>query len=391
MQKLSTLVAGALALSFSAHLSAQLSPVLVRSFVDTFAGGNGNIGITQDEAGFAYYVVAFQNPQTVHTFDIIGTPLTTFTSATCSPALPTPNDITYDPATQTLWLVENGGGGTVLQMDLQGNCLGGWSLSQSLVNAVGICVDRQTGTLFISHTGGVVQYDMAGNQLSGGFSFMPASGSAILSGITHVPATDRFLITQSGGSSIYEVDRGGSLISTTQLSGIGNTQGLHYNPLAQELTIIDNSLSTAFVFSLPFCSGSLTQQGVGCADGSGLTVWLGASGCADIGNTVLLESFSGPNALPMLFAGGVSNSVASGVALPFDLGPLGAPSCWLYTSSEAVIASPQVGNKATLPFPIPNNQALAGATVFLQAVTFDITLASPLQIATSNSLTLIAN
>ena len=88
MQKLSTLVAGALALSFSAHLSAQLSPVLVRSFVDTFAGGNGNIGITQDEAGFAYYVVAFQNPQTVHTFDIIGTPLTTFTSATCSPALP---------------------------------------------------------------------------------------------------------------------------------------------------------------------------------------------------------------------------------------------------------------------------------------------------------------
>ena len=276
-------------------------------------------------------------------------------------------------------------------MDLQGNCLGGWSLSQSLVNAVGICVDRQTGTLFISHTGGVVQYDMAGNQLSGGFSFMPASGSAILSGITHVPATDHFLITQSGGSSIYEVDRGGSLISTTQLSGIGNTQGLHYNPLAQELTIIDNSLSTAFVFSLPFCSGSLTQQGVGCADGSGLTVWLGASGCADIGNTVLLESFSGPNALPMLFAGGVSNSVASGVALPLDLGPLGAPSCWLYTSWEAVIASPQVGNKATLPFPIPNNQALAGATVFLQAVTFDITLASPLQIATSNSLTLIAN
>lgn len=393
MQKPSSLLAAALALSFSAHLSAQLSPVFARSFVDTFTGGNGNIGITQDELGLAYYVVAFQNAQNVHTFDLIGTPLTTFTAAVCSPAISTPNDITYDPSTQTLWLVNNGGGGTVLNMDLQGNCLGGWSTPQSLSNAVGICVDRKTGTLFISHTGGVLQCDKAGNQLAGGFSFTPASGSAILSGITHVPASDHFLITQSSGSTIFEVDRGGSLISTTPMGGfgIGNTQGLHYNPLLQELTVIDNSLSTAFVFSLPLCSGGIVQQGVGCADGSGLTVWLGASGCPDIGNTVLLESFAGPNALPMLFAGGVSNTQVNGIPLPLDLGPLGAPNCLIYTSSEAVIAAPQVGNTATLPFPIPNNQTLAGAQIFLQAIMFDVTLSSPLQVATSNSLTMIVN
>lgn len=393
MLKPSRLIAAALLLSLSAHLSAQLSPVLVRSFVDTFPGGNGNIGVTQDEVGLFYYVVAFQNPQTVHTFDIVGTPLTTFTSTGCTPALPSPNDITYDPTTQTLWLIDNNSGGNALNMDLQGNCLNGWTLPQTVSNPVGICIDRTTGQLFISHTGGVMQCDQAGNLLAGSFSFAPPSGSQILSGITHVPATDHFLITQSGGSSVFEVDSGGNLISTTPMSsfGIGNTQGLHYNPVLQELTIIDNTLSTAFVFNLPFCSGNLTQQGVGCADGSGLTVWLGASGCADIGNTVLLESFSGPNALPMLFAGGLSNSVINGVPLPIDLGPLGAPSCFVYTSSEAVVSAPQVGNTATLPFPIPNNQALAGATVFLQAITYDVTLASPLQVATSNSVTMIVN
>lgn len=383
------LAASALVLTLSATLSAQLSPVFASSFVDPLIG-SGTIGVTQDEVTLDYFVTAYQSSQNVHRFDVTGASLTNFSAAGCTPALTSPNDITYDPTTETLWLVDNSGD-KVLQMDRQGNCLGGWTTPTPLSNPVGICVDRTSGTLYISHTGAVLECDKFGNQLTGGFAFTPVSGSTILSGITHVPATDRFLLTQSGGSDIFEVDRAGTLISTTSMTsfGIGNTQGLHYNPVSQQLMVIDNSLSTTFVFDLPFCNGSLVQKGLGCPDGSGTMVWLGASGCANVGNAVVLSSFAGPNPLPMLFAGGVSSTSVGGLPLPLDMGPLGAPGCLIYTSSEAVVGAPQAGNKATLLFPIPNTPGLTGAQLFFQAISFDLTLSSPLQLATSNYVAMV--
>lgn len=373
--------------------SAQLGLTFVRSFVDTFPGGLGNIGVTQDEVGFGYYVLAFNNPQTVHTFDVLGNPLVVFTSTTCVPSLPSPNDITYDPFTDTLWLVDNNGG-RVLRMSRQGACLGGFTIPVTVTNPVGIAFDRNTGTLFVSHQGAVMQVSTSGSLLGGGFSFVPPSGSTILSGITYVPATDRFLLTQSSGTDIYEVDRTGSLLSTTPLTSFGvvNAQGLHYNPVLQQLAVVDNSLSTTFVFDLPFCNGSVTHRGVGCVDGGGLRLLLGATGCANLSSQLALQALASPSALPLLFAGGVSNTTAGSVPLPLDLALLGGPvGCFIYTSSDSVVGVAMSGGSAALPFGIPGTPTLAGARLFLQVLKLDPALAASLPLATSNYLDVLVN
>ena len=376
-------------LACTAPALAQLPLNFNRSFADTFAGGTGNIGVTQDEVTFDFYVCAFQNAQTVHRFDLLGTPLTAFTSVVCSPPATTPNDITYDPVSGDLFLVDNDQGGLVVRMNRLGTCLGGWHLPLVLTNPIGICVDRSAGTLFIAHAGAVIECDFAGNLLGGGFTFVPPSGASLLSGITYIPAVDHFLLTRAGGNDVYEVDRSGALLSTTSLSsfGIANTQGLHYNPVLQQLAVVDNSLSTVFVFDLPSCSGSIVSHGVACTDGGGQTVLLGANGCPDVGTTPTLRAMASPNPVPMLFVGGASATLIGGLPLPLALAQIGGPSgCWLYTSSEAITAVPSIGGIATMPFAIPNNGSLVGAMVFLQAIEFDLLLTVPLPFSTSNYL-----
>ena len=376
------------ALSLAAPAAvAQLSLSLVRSFADTHPGPYGNIGVTQDESTLDYYVLAFNNPQNVHKFDLLGTPTTTFTSTPCSPSLPTPNDITYDPLRDCVWLVDNNGG-RVLRMSLQGVCQGGFTIPITVLNPVGIAFDRNSDTLFVSYDGAVMHLSLNGTLL-GTFPFVPTPGSLILSGITYVPATDHFLITQSGGNRVFEVDRTGVLVSTTSLASFGvvNTQGLHYNPLMQELAVVDNSLSTTFVFSLPFCSGLTVHRGLGCADGSGQTMVIGATGCANIGGTLNIAALAAPSILPMLFAGGVSNIAAGPVPLPFDLGLIGGPpGCMIYTSTDVLLGVGMVGGTATLPLSIPGNPALAGWRVFFQALKLDAGLVAALQLASSNYL-----
>ncbi|MHC4920111.1 MAG: hypothetical protein ACYTKC_10980, partial [Planctomycetota bacterium] len=231
--------------------SAQLPLSLRLKFVDVRAGGNGNIGVTQDERSYNFYVLDFSNTNTAHEFDKTGKALGQFPTAGCNPSLTSPNGVTYDPTTDTLWFVDNNSGGMVLQTDRTGKCLGGFKLPPT-TNAVGITYHRLTKTLFVSRNNGVDEYDLTGKKLTGGFSFTPSSGSAILSGITWVLPTQRFLITQSSGSRIFEVDKTGKLISTTSLTafGIRNTQGLHYHLLTNRLAVVDNSLSTTFLFDM---------------------------------------------------------------------------------------------------------------------------------------------
>jgi DNA-binding beta-propeller fold protein YncE len=302
-----------------------------------------------------------------------------------------PNDITYDPLSKSLWLVDNNGG-YVLKMSPQGACLGGFTIPLAVLNPVGIAFDRNTNTLFVSHQGAVMQLGLTGTLLTGGFSFTPTPGSNILSGITYVPATDHFLVTQSSGNRVFEVDRTGALISTTSLAtfGIVNTQGLHYNPLLQQLVVIDNSLSTTFVFDLPFCTGIVAHRGIGCTDGGGATLVMGATGCANIGGVVNLQALATPSPFGMLIAGGVSDTFAGPVPLPFDLGLIGGPfGCLVYTSTDVLITVGMVGSTATLPFGIPANPALAGSRVFFQALKLDPLLPVGLPLASSNYVELV--
>ena len=175
------LTAAALLLAAPAAV-AQLNLTLARSFVDTHPGPYGSIGVTQDESTLDYYMLAFNNPLNVHKFDLIGTLTVAFASTGCTPSLPTPNDITYDPLRDCVWLVDNNGG-RVLRMSRQGACLGGFTIPITVLNPVGIAFDRNSDTLFVSYDGAVMQLSVTGTLL-GTFPFAPTPGSLILSGIT---------------------------------------------------------------------------------------------------------------------------------------------------------------------------------------------------------------
>lgn len=98
-------------------VSAQLSLHLAYKFTDERAGGNGNIGVTQDELTGNSYVLDFSNSMTVHEFDATGKSLGQFATSVCTPPIATPNGVTYDSGTDTLWLVDNSSGGSVLHVD----------------------------------------------------------------------------------------------------------------------------------------------------------------------------------------------------------------------------------------------------------------------------------
>lgn len=371
---------------------AQLTLSLSRSFVDNGAAGNGNIGVTQDDVALNYYVIDFSNTLTVHTFNVLGNPLAQFGTVGCSPSLPSPNDIAYDAVTQTLWLVDNTGGNNVLNMTRQGGCLGGWPLNAAASNPTGICVNLLTNSLFVSFDATVIEYDMAGNQLAGGFPFTPSSGSTFLSGITHVPVSGNFLITQSSGTRVFEVDPTGVLRSTTDLSGFGivNTQGLHYSLLTNQLVVVDNSLSTVFVFDMTPCGGTVASSGAGCRDGGGTTLQATGFGCPGLGRTLTLHGSGSGDGLPMILAAGLSDTLAAGaLPLPFELGPLGAPGCFVYTSSESLLTVGTTAGVARQALAIPANPALSGVQTFWQYLKLDPTLTSALKVATSNYLRVV--
>ncbi|MCB9882579.1 MAG: hypothetical protein H6834_12385 [Planctomycetes bacterium] len=379
--------------TLTAVSSAQLPLTFQFSFVDTMAGGNGNIGVTRDEVVGNFYVVDFSNTQTMHEFDPTGNFLSQFTTTTCTPTAPSPNDVAYDPNTDHLWIVDNTGN-VVLEMDRTGTCISGWTFSPPTSNVAGIGYDRNTNSLWITSTAAVSQWDLAGNPLPGGFVFTPPSGSTFLNGITHVPANDHFLVVQSSGTSVWEFDRMGNLLSTTDLSsfGVTNTQGLHYDPVSSTLSVVDNSLSTTFVFSLSFCTGRTIPAGSGCAGGGNAPLTLTTSGCPDRGASITLTlTTDATNTLPGYFVLGLSDAIwLGGIVLPLDLTPFGAPGCSVYASQETLIgAIPNTGGQVVLTLPIPQDPVLANRTAYWQGIQLGGFINTPLPIITSNYITMV--
>jgi len=343
-----------------AHAQLNLTPLF--SFVDSAAGGNGNIGVTQDEVLNEFHVIDFSNSLTVHQFNSVGQLVNQFATSTCAPPATSPNDIVWDPDTDSLWIVDNGGP-TVLNVSRTGTCLGGF-LTTGISNPTGIGYDRASQKLLIAGQSAVVAYDKLGNPTPGGFSFSPASGSQFLAGITTFPVTGNHLIVQSAGNQIFEVSPSGALVSTTDLSvfGIGNTQGIHYNHANGTLLVVDNTLSTTFVFA----AGCIppTSYGSGCAGAGGFTPKLAITGCPELGKVVSLSINDGLGGAPSLvFVSFAAASVPIGggcellvqptpLALPIPLGGAGP------------------GNgSATLVGPIPLASPIVD--VFLQAFVGD--------------------
>jgi len=316
----------------SATAQIELAPVF--SFVDTTNGGNGAIGVTQDEVSGQYHVIDFSNTMTVHQFDPQGNFQSEFGTSSCSPSAPSPNDITYDPDTDSLWVVDNNGN-TVTNISRTGACLGGFSFTAGLGHALGITYHRGSQTLFVSGLNSVLEFDKAGTPL-GGFSFTPNGGSQLLTGITVHTGTGNFLIVQAGGDRMFEVTPTGDYVSHTNLAmfGIQETQGIHYNPVDETIMIIDGNLSRVFVFVADCVRAK--NIGIACKGSGNYTPDLYVSGCSKLGQLVTIDLIEGLGGAPaLMFVGTATTSVPFGggcslwvappqVAIPFTLDGAGA-------------------------------------------------------------------
>ncbi len=84
---------------------------------------------------------------------------------------------------------------------------------------------------------------------------------------------------------------------------------------------------------------------------------------------------------------GASDVQWAGGALPFDLTPFGMTGCVLRASSDIIVPLQAQGGRIADDLPIPNEAALVGNDVFLQAVAVDHT-ANPAGVITTNALRL---
>ncbi len=233
-------------------LAAQLSFIPAGSFTNAVFAGNGTIGVCMDSNSGDIWVVDFSNDVNLHQFTTAGTLINSYPTNTCNPSLTSPNDITQDRNTGTLWLVDNDTPGEVLNYSLAGACGTGFGLGNAYVNPVGMTHHPVRNSLFISHAGQVNEWSTTGQNLN--FSFVPtvASPSTIIAGITYYPPTGNFLIVL-GTSTIYEVDITGVVLGqfVVPTPGVSGLQGIDFEPVSGRLVVCDNPTVTIHVFQGP--------------------------------------------------------------------------------------------------------------------------------------------
>jgi FG-GAP repeat len=131
--------------------------------------------------------------------------------------------------------------------------------------------------------------------------------------------------------------------------------------------------ATAFGSS---CAGSLAQAPV-----------LNTAAAPRLGQSTDLKILQAPANTVVVFAQGLSASQAGALALPFDLGGLGAPGCALRTSLEATAAAvTNSSGAAVLIYSVPTTPSLAGFRWFAQGAV--LTPANALGLLTTNGLDL---
>lgn len=396
MIRFATAVSLALPLFLAVPASAQRQLQLLRTFADPRAGAGVNGGVTQDGLTGHFFVVDSTGGQTVHEFDANGTFLTQLSANGCTPASPHPHGVTHDSLRDSLWVLDGNetGPGLVLavtELDRAGVCRGGFTMPP-LIRPGGIAFDPWHDTLWIASSGQVDEFSVTGAPAGGSFPFVTTFGSRRLSGITYVPQLDRLLIVAENEAVAYEVERNGRSTTVLDFSpfGITNPQGIHFSPVTSTLTVFDEASSMVSVFALQVCTGSVTRFGQGCTDPTGTPLSIQWSGCPAVGDAFWISLQTGvTNTLPAWIAVGTSvTSLPNGISLPLDLGGLGAPGCFLYTSHEihgGPLTNP--GGGAGLRFTVPNDPALRGVVLHWQGYQAGPGIPSALPIVTSDALT----
>jgi hypothetical protein len=126
--------------------------------------------------------------------------------------------------------------------------------------------------------------------------------------------------------------------------------------------------------------------GTGCVGGGGLVPAIVPTAVPAIGTTTTCDITGLPPAGGLVFlTAGLSNQTWLGVPLPVDLGPVGLTGCRGYTSADAGVALTHTNGTAAFALAVPNNPALAGFTMYLQALSFDAAAPRPFAAALSNA------
>ena len=135
--------------------------------------------------------------------------------------------------------------------------------------------------------------------------------------------------------------------------------------------------------STPLQTATYAAYGNGCAGTAGVPV-LRSRDVPQLGTTVAVTLTSARANAAVLACVGTSRTAWGSLALPIDLGPLGAPGCAILTSIEGMSAiTTGAAGSATLSLSIPTQGAFIGYTFYNQFLVMDAT-ANPLGVATSN-------
>ena len=143
-------------------------------------------------------------------------------------------------------------------------------------------------------------------------------------------------------------------------------------------------------FALPPTIPDRPAWRVLCASGGKKTAVpiLSSQDIPEIGKTMRVDLARTRASAPAVFEFGASTTTFGAIKLPFDLTPIGAKGCTLYTSIDLIM--PVLANakgEASLNIPFPNSKALVGVTLHTQGIVADKP-ANALGLAFSNAATM---
>ena len=134
-----------------------------------------------------------------------------------------------------------------------------------------------------------------------------------------------------------------------------------------------------------YVAGSTRSFGHGC----GPRLVFGDDPMPYLGRTYALEltATAHPSALSVLTLG-ASDRFLRGVRLPLDLGPYGAPRCYLRNSAEMMLPIPVRGTPRRIVVGVPRLPVLLGGTIHHQALVFTNSNALGVAVSDAHSVTI---
>lgn len=159
------------------------------------------------------------------------------------------------------------------------------------------------------------------------------------------------------------------------------------NLLVEFLVYATNNGNAQFAYYLDTMTHQSTssQYGIGCTNSQNTVPLLNANTPA-LGSNWSTALTKATNVAPTGFFIGSGNQSWNGSPLPLDLGTFGAPGCTLHVDYQVVVgATTNASGNVTLNIPTPQNLLLNGASLYVQAASYD-PFANNFGIVTSNGV-----